>query len=235
MKRVLLFSLLLTTAWSSAVPAASIEARVEAFARDELRTQAEQAGLLNPTLQVEVRTIAGKDPRACRHDIEIEAVDTRYVTRMRFAAVCTDAASWRAEYVVRGSVEADVVVVTATDIPAGQPIGADQLGIARRNASGTPGCLSDVDLVAGNASQRPLHRGQIIDKRWLVAPVLVKRGSTVSIVARNVGVQVQVPAEAIEEGRRNDIVRVKNTLNGQILRVRVIGDNTVEPAEPAAP
>ncbi len=102
---------------------------------------------------------------------------------------------------------------------------------ARRDASGTAGALSDIEAVAGKASQRPLHRGQLIDSRWLIEPILVKRGATVSIVARNVGVEVQVPAEAVEEGRRNDIIRVRNTMNGQVIRARVIGDNAVEPAD----
>jgi flagella basal body P-ring formation protein FlgA len=219
---------------SAAAPTASIEARIEAAARGELRTRIEQAGLGNATLQVEVRTQPGKPARTCRREVEVEAIDTHYVTRMRFAAVCTDEPGWRVEYVVRGSVQADVVV-SAADIPAGLPIGADQLEIARRDASGTPGCLSSVEAVAGKASQRPVHRGQLIDKRWLVEPILVKRGASVNIVARNVGVEVQVPAEAMDEGRHNDIVRVRNTLNGQIIRARVIGENAVEPAEPPSP
>jgi flagella basal body P-ring formation protein FlgA len=153
---------------------------------------------------------------------------------MRFVAMCADAPGWRSEYIVRGSVEADVVIASS-NISAGQPIGAEQLVRARRDASGTAGCLSDLDAVVGKASQRPLNRGQLVDKRWLVEPIFVKRGATVTIVAHNVGVQVQVPAEALQEGRRNDIVRVRNTLNGQVIRARVIGDNAVEPADSPAP
>jgi flagella basal body P-ring formation protein FlgA len=153
---------------------------------------------------------------------------------MRFGAVCTDVPGWRSEYIVHGAIEADVVVV-ASDIVAGQPIAAEQLERARRDASGTPGMLSNIEAVVGKASQRPLHRGQLIDRRWLVEPVLVKRGASVNIVARNIGVEVRVPAEALEDGRRNEVVRVRNAQNGQIIRARVIGDNAVEPADLPSP
>lgn len=228
MKVSLLFLLMAASPMANA--AASVDALLEQAARNELRAQARQAGLIDPSIHVELRPQSGKGPPPCKRDVEIEALDTRFVTRMRFAAVCAGEPGWRSEYIVRGSIEADVVVATST-IVAGQPIGAEQLERARRDASGTAGALSDIAAVVGKASQRPLHRGQLIDKRWLVEPILVKRGAAVNIVARNVGVEVQVPAEAVEEGRRNDIVRVRNTLNGQIIRARVIGANAVEPAD----
>ncbi len=225
---------LLIAAPLAAGAAPSTDALVERAARDELHRQAEQAGLVDPSIHIELRPRPGKSTLACRRPVEIQAVDTRFVTRMRFTATCSDAPGWHSEYIVHGSVEADVVVAAA-DVAAGRPIGADQLERARRDASGTAGALSDIEAVAGKASLRPLHRGQLIDRRWLVEPILVKRGATVSIVARNVGVEVQVPAEAVEEGRRNDIVRVRNTMNGQVIRARVIGDNAVEPADPPSP
>jgi flagellar basal body P-ring formation protein FlgA len=229
-----LLGVLMAAVSAAANSAASIDARVEQAAREELRAQAQQAGLIDPSIRVELRPHSGNSPGSCHREIAIESIDVRFVTRMRFAAVCTDLPGWRLEYIVRGAIEADVVVAAET-IAAGQPIELKQLERARRDTSGTAGSLSDMDAVAGKSSQRPLHRGQLIDKRWLVEPVLVKRGATVNIIAHNVGVEVQVPAEAMEEGRRNDIVRVRNTLNGQIIRVRVTGGNTVEPADSPAP
>jgi flagellar basal body P-ring formation protein FlgA len=232
--KVSLGFVLLIAASPAAIATLSIDALVEQAARNELRAQAQQAGFIDPSIRVELRPHPGKLPSPCRRTVEIEALDTRFMTRMRFAAVCTDEPGWRSEYIVRGAIEADVVVAGSA-INAGQPIAAEQLERARRDASGTAGSLSDIAAVVGKASQRPLNRGQLIDKRWLVEPIMVKRGASVNIVAHNVGVEVQVPAEAMEEGRRNDIVRVRNTLNGQIIRARVIGDNAVEPADSPSP
>jgi flagella basal body P-ring formation protein FlgA len=74
-----------------------------------------------------------------------------------------------------------------------------------------------------------LRSGQLINRRWLIEPVLVKRGANVTIVARNAGVSVQVAGEALAAGRRNEIVQVRNKTNGRIIRARVIGENEVEP------
>ncbi len=219
----------------SAAGTMSIEALLEQAARNELLAQAQQAHLVNPSIRVELRPRTGKAAHSsCPSNVEIEALDTRFVTRMRFAAVCPATPGWRTEYVVRGAIEADVVVAASAILP-GQEIGVEQLERARRDASETPGALSDLDAVVGKSSQRTLHRGQIIDKRWLAEPLLVKRGASINIVARNTGIEVQVPGEAMEDGRRDAIVRVRNSLNGKIIRARVIANDVVEPADLPAP
>jgi flagellar basal body P-ring formation protein FlgA len=219
----------------NAAGAQSLETRIERAARDELMEQARQAELVDPTIHVEVRSRADKPARPCSKDIEVEPTDTRFMTRMRFAAICPGTPAWRVEYAVRGAIEADIVVATST-IDAGEPIRADQLERVKRDASETPGALSDIDAVVGKSSQRPLRRGQPINSRWLTEPVMVKRGATVSIVARNTGISAEVPGEAMDDGARDAIVRVRNNLNGKIIRTRVIADDTVEPVDlPAAP
>lgn len=230
---------LAAVAVAAATPAAhgaaalSIETRVEQAARKELRARVELAGLINPSIVTELHARGGK-PAACPRDIEVETLDTRYITRMRFAAVCTAPPGWRAEYIVRGSVQADVVVTTSAVI-AGQAITAGQLARERRDASSTPGALSSIEAVVGKSSRRSLHSGQIIDRTWLLEPILVRRGAGVSIVARNAGIEVQVPGEALDEGRRDEIVRVRNTQNAKILRVRVVGEAMVEVVDDPVP
>jgi len=42
---------------------------------------------------------------------------------------------------------------------------------------------------------------------------------------------VHVPAEALQSGRRGEVISVKNSRNGTIIRARVIAESTVEPVE----
>jgi flagellar basal body P-ring formation protein FlgA len=208
----------------------SVAALVEDAARTELLTRARQSGLANPSIQVDVRTPSGKTAAPCPQPVIVEALDTRFITRMRFTATCPADPNGHTAYIVRGAVEADVVVA-ASAINAGEDISPEQLELARRDVSMTPGALSDINLVAGKSIQRALHRGQLIDKRWLVEPLLVKRGAGVNIIARNGGIDVEVRGEAMEDGRRDAVIRVRNTLNGNVIRARVVGDGTVEPAD----
>ncbi len=208
-----------------------LEARVAAAARAHLSSELERAGLREPSIELELLPRDGSaSPDHCPQEVKITPLDTRFVTRMRFAAVCPGEQGWRAEYVVRGSVTA-LVVVTTVGVRAGEPLTEGQLALQRRDVSGVSDALSDIDRAVGMASRRALRAGQVVSERWLMHPVLVERGDAVTIVARNTGIEVQVPGEALESGRKGEVVRVRNTVTEQVIRARVVAKGTVEPAE----
>jgi flagellar basal body P-ring formation protein FlgA len=215
----------------AATPAAS-EARVVQIAREHLLEHARSAGWAGATVEV---VPSPREPlRDCARPIEVESIDTRHLTRMRFAAVCNGEPAWRAEVIVRGSITAEVVVAAA-DMKASRPIAAEQLEVARRDVSNAPDALSDPALAVGKSSRRALSEGQIVRGRWLSEPMLVKRGAAVSIIARHTGVEVHVAGEALAAGRRGEIIDVRNRANGNVIRARVTGVGEVEPAQVAMP
>lgn len=146
---------------------------------------------------------------------------------MRFAVICNGE---KRDVVVRATIAADVVV-SVQDLKAGTPIDASSLKLERRDVTATPGAAATIDDVAGKTSRRALRAGQLVDRRWLNESVLVKRNSKVTIVARNAGVEVHVAAEALQAGKRGEVISVKNSANGTVIRARVIGLDTVEPVE----
>lgn len=146
---------------------------------------------------------------------------------MRFAVSCHGE---KRTVIVRATIAADVVVA-AQDVRAGQPIDAAALTLVRRDVTTAPGALTNIEDVAGKTSRRALRAGQLIDRRWLNESILVKRNSEVTIVARNTGVEVHVTAQALQSGRRGEVISVKNSRNGTVIRARVIAENTVEPVE----
>lgn len=209
---------------------AKVQSAVEQAAREHLMAFAEQAGLAEARVRV---TVVPRSAAAapCSQRLAVEPLDTRNITRMRFAAVC---GATRTEYVARGSVTAQVVVASA-DIAANRPIAAAQLARERRDVSSVTGAISEIDAAVGQASRRAIRAGQVVSARFLVQPVLVRRGAPVDIVARNAGVQVTVKGEAMEAGRRNEIVRVRNVGNGKVITARVLDEHTVEPAGETVP
>ena len=103
--------------------------------------------------------------------------------------------------------------------------------LERRDVTATPGAVTNIDEVAGKTSRRAMRAGQLADRRWLNESVLVRRNSKVTISARNAGVEVHVAAEALQSGKRGEVISVKNATNGAIVRARVIGPDAVEPLE----
>ncbi|HSD40193.1 MAG TPA: flagellar basal body P-ring formation chaperone FlgA [Rhodocyclaceae bacterium] len=201
---------------------------IEQAARELLQEQARHNGLRDAELMLEVVS-AQPQPRSCRDTPSISALDTRHVSRMRFVAYCASE-SWREEYTVRAEVSAQVLVA-ATRITAGQPITADALRLEKRVLAAPQEALSDTAEVVGQASRRALQPGQVVERRMLASAVLVRRGATVQIVARNAGIVVTSVGQATEAGHRDDIIGVRNAVSGKLIRARVTGVDEVEPAD----
>src|SRR5690606_23252984 len=199
---------------SLARAADDVEAAVERAARAHLAELISTAGLRKPS--VELVVLARETVNPCTANAGIEAIDTRSVTRMRFAASCAEPA-WRAEFVVRATISAEVVTA-ARDLRAGEVIDATAVTLERRDLVAPAEAISDPALVVGKTSRRVLRSGQLVSRRWLVEPLLVRRGADVTILARDVGVEVRVAGEALAAGRRNEIIQVRNKTNGNVIR-----------------
>lgn len=204
---------------------------VEQAARSALERQADEAGLVEPRFELEsVRS--GRPLAPCRQGVSVEAADTRQLARMRFTAVCAGADGWRYDFVVRAKVSARVAVAAA-DVAAGALFSANDVLLERKDISGIPDSISDLTMLDGMAARRALRGGELLRQNMLIAPVLVKRGTAVRIVARREQIEVSMAGEALDAGARGALLRVRNA-NGTVIRARVTGPGTVEPADTPA-
>ena len=206
----------------------SITTRLEQAAREQLARQAETAGLAEAQFTVNVATPRAAPP--CAKPVEIEAVDTRTPARMRFAVLCPDAGGWRYEYVLRASVSA-LVAVTAAPVAAGQMLTAQDVTLERRDVTTLSDAIGSAEAATGQATRRSLRAGEVLRQAQLSAPLLVKRGEPVVMLARFEAIEISTAGEALDAGALNALVRVRNLANGRVVRMRVIGPGTVEPVE----
>lgn len=217
-----------------AMAAPTLTARLEAAGRQAVAAEAERSGLQG--VQVEATVVAlPRVPMACAEP-QIETVDARNPARVRLALVCSGATGAAARQLVqlRATLSAEVVVM-ASDAPANQPLGEQALVLERRDISTVPDASSDLSQLAGLSPRRPMRSGQIVRTRMLAVPMLVRRGDGVVIVVRSGAVEVRNAGEAVEAGRDGEVVRVRNSATGRIIRARVIGEGTVEPVQVDTP
>jgi flagella basal body P-ring formation protein FlgA len=207
---------------------ASITTRLEQAAREQLARQAETAGLAEAQFTVNVATPRAAPP--CARPVNIEAVDTRTPARMRFAVLCPGTGGWRYEYVLRGAVSA-LVAVTAAPVAAGQMLAPDNVTLERRDVSTVTDSISSLETASGQAARRSLRAGELLRQAQLSAPLLVKRGEAVLMVARHEHAEISTSGEALDAGAAGALVRVRNLANGRVVRMRVTGAGTVEPVE----
>lgn len=220
-------SLLAAVLAAAVLPArADTAGDVTRAARQFLSAEAARLGLMEPQFTIEM---SGSPTRAqsCPKATAVEPADTQFPSRMRFVASCA-AAGWSETYTVRAEVSA-LVVVAASQLNSGQAIGADDLRLERRTLVSLQDAVSDPAPLVGMASRRALRPGQLVDRRVLAPAVLVRRGATVTIVARNQGILVSSVGEATEAGHRDDVIGVRNSATGRVIRARVTGANEVEP------
>ncbi|MCU6497234.1 flagellar basal body P-ring formation chaperone FlgA [Rugamonas sp. A1-17] len=201
---------------------------VEAAARAHVQRWADSSGLVEPKFELTV--VRGSRPlAACSHAVTVEALDTRLPSRMRFAAVCDGADGWRYEFVVRAQISARIAIM-ASDVPSGKILTDEDVLLERHDISALADSVSDPQEVVGLAGRRALRSGEVLRMALLSAPTLVKRGDAVRIVARREQIEVSMAGEALDNGARGNMVRVRNA-NGTVIRARVTGAATVEPVD----
>jgi flagella basal body P-ring formation protein FlgA len=216
------------SASAAPVDAGKILQQVEAAARSHVARQAESSGLSEP--QFTLAVAPGTRPLSpCAQAVTVEAVETRQVARMRFAAVCPGTAGWRYEFVVRAQLSARVAIM-AIDVPAGRPLADEDVLLERHEVLSMSDVISDPQQVVGMSGKRALRSGETLRMALLSAPTLVKRGDAVRVVARRDQIEVSIAGEALDSGARGALVRVRNP-NGTVLRTRVTGAATVEPVD----
>lgn len=182
--------------------------------------------------QVELNVVSARPAPPCSAPVEIEAVDTRQYSRMRFVARCPDPKGWRHDFIVRARVSAQVAV-TAMPLRAGEVLGIDHVTLERRDVTLIGDAIGAPEAAIGQTSRRSLRAGEVLRANQLVAPQVVKRGDQVLMVARHEGIEVSMAGEALDAGAQGAVVRVRNTASGQVLRMRVAGAGTVEPVDMA--
>ena len=208
--------------------AQSISLKIEQEARRQIDKQLLSSGLSEP--EVELSVVSSRPAPPCNAPVEVEALDTRQYARMRFVARCPDPGGWRHDFVVRARVSAQVAV-TAMPLRAGEALSDQHLTLERRDVTLVSDAVGDPREVLGQTSRRSLRAGEIVRSSQLAAPLMVKRGDQVLMVARHEGIEVSMAGEALDAGARGAIVRVRNTASGQVVRMRVAGAGTVEPVD----
>ncbi|WP_035373236.1 flagellar basal body P-ring formation chaperone FlgA [Pseudoduganella violaceinigra] len=211
--------------------AAAVEdllSKVQLAAVNQLQNHAQAQHWRDPQFDVEVLRTNRSIP-ACPSETRVESMDARGIARMRFVVVCPSLQGWRYEFLVKGKVSAKVAVA-ATDLMSGKILSPLDLLQERHDITLIPDAFSDPGELGGMAARRSIRAGEVLRQNMLVAPQLVKRGDQVRIVARREQIEVSMAGEALDNGSRGAVIRVKNSSGNQI-RARVIEAGTVEPAD----
>jgi flagella basal body P-ring formation protein FlgA len=115
-----------------------------------------------------------------------------------------------------------VRVVAVEDLPAGRPIEARQ--VRREEFDTTPSNQApspSLDQIVGKAPRRLIAASSAVTMPQLDEPNDIQRGELVDVIVRSGAAKLELEGRALADGRKGDMIPVKNTANGKNFSARV--------------
>ncbi len=119
------------------------------------------------------------------------------------------------------------VVVSARSLPRNQIIQSGDMYVQKRWLKRVPTNLATLSEAAGKVLTMTLGANREITRNLLSEPTLVKRGKVVRILLDNDVLMIAAIGLSEEEGRKNQIIRVKNLSSNRVIYAKVTGGDTV--------
>lgn len=129
---------------------------------------------------------------------------------------------------VRLDVAKEIVVSTRT-IQRNEIISPDDLTLSIYDLADVPqDVVFDSLLIDGMMAKHTIPAGRPVTFSNVQHPPVILRGDLVALEAVSGGVAVTIPGQALEAGSVGDLIRVKNTSSGVIVRAKVVDSQRVQ-------
>ncbi|WP_417702020.1 flagellar basal body P-ring formation chaperone FlgA [Pseudomonas sp.] len=204
----------------------AVTAHMQQMLTEEARRQAWQGQ--RHSLDITLLNSAERLP-ACTQalSVTVSSDDPSPLSRQRLDLSCADTPGWSVTALVQASVFLPAVHA-ARVIERGQTITAEQLQLQEVNVGrASRGFYNSVDEVIGQGAKRRLRAGQLIAPNLLSAPLLIRRGQQVTIIASQDGISASATGEALANGREGEVIRVRNLGSQKVIEAQVVEEGVV--------
>lgn len=121
------------------------------------------------------------------------------------------------------------VVVLRRAVPRGAMLSPGDLALEEREVTDRPDAyLYDIDRAAGMIAKRALATHAVLSATMLGAPLLVRRGQQIILLARTAGLEVRMSGTALSDGAEGEVVRCKNAASNRIVEGLVIRPGVIQ-------
>jgi flagella basal body P-ring formation protein FlgA len=121
------------------------------------------------------------------------------------------------------------VAVAGRNLKAGDAITAADLTQETKDVGDYRfGFVLSAEDIVGKELKYPLNKGEVFRNSALAAPLLIKRGDSVSIESAAGDIRVRTLGTAASDGRLGQQIRIKNNQSARIVNARVTGAGTVQ-------
>lgn len=221
-----------------AVPsaAAQIEQAASKAAQAEIRTMARGQGWGKYGVQPEtvLPPEAAALPQCPKTPVATPTPGSkRMLYRLRYDIICPGEQGWALTVALKTAVNLPVVVAMHT-LERGRVIDSQDVVLKVQDIAPLNGLfLTNPQDATGQTVKRRINASQIVTPALLEQPVMVERGQNVLITARLEGIEASTSGEAMKQGRKGEVIRVRNTSSQRIVDAVVVSPGVVRIIAPA--
>lgn len=197
-----------------------ISASASRAAEAEIRDTAARQGW--EELHVEVEPVMPPEAStlpACAKGLRTQPTggNRRSLSRLRYDISCPAAPVWTLTVMVKATVNVPVVT-SAQGLERGRIIGEGDITLSEQNvAQIADRFFTQPQEVIGQTVKRRLNAGQTITAAALDQPVLVARGQQVMLMIQHQGIEASTMGEALKQGRKGEMIRVRNLSSQRVV------------------
>lgn len=114
------------------------------------------------------------------------------------------------------------IAVLKNPLARGAIITAQDVGLEPRELNGNETYMRNPAQVIGKVAKRTLAPGAALTPSMLAAPLLIRRGQEVVIVANTPGIDVRSQGIALSDGGAGDRIQVRNSLSKRVVEGTVL-------------
>ena len=194
-----------------------------------LATEASRQGWQGMRVQIENNVIGAQPAAPCARPLELSRNSDApsLLARQRFTLTCPGQADWQMTLLSQATVFIRAVHA-ATVLERGASIARSDLKLKEIDLSkARRGFFSQIDAVAGKSVKRRVRTNQLLNPSLLTAPLLVRRGDRVKIIATDSGIEASASGEALADGERDEVIRVRNLSSEKVIDAKVLDSGLV--------
>lgn len=121
------------------------------------------------------------------------------------------------------------VAVAARQVNAHEIFTDDSLRYERMDSGQlAAGFVIDKNKIVGLMARRPVTPGMVVTDSMVNKPIIIKRGSAVTLLARIASMEVTAIGQAMQDGCEGQLIRVQNANSNRIVLGKVLNESTVE-------
>lgn len=169
-------------------------------------------------------------PTDASNEIDVSSVEINSRTQRFVASVTTGArTAQQRTYRISGKYyPLSTIPVLVEPVSRGSIIRPDQVEYRDFRSERVPnGAIRDINDVIGKEIIRPTNPNEPLMFRDFTSPILVRRGSLVTIRLVTANMSLTARGKALENGSKGDVIRVMNQASNKTIQVEVVAENEV--------